>query len=62
MAETAICVIDDQSPAGRCYNWGEARCRPCEHDDSYYNLLCLQVPECDFGNCFTDNCYNFGLC
>lgn len=49
-------------PYGRCYNWGEARCRPCEHDDSYYDLLCLQVPECDFGNCFTDNCFNFGLC
>lgn len=49
-------------PYGRCYNWGEARCRPCENDDSYYDLLCLEVPGCDFGWCFTDNCYNFGFC
>lgn len=49
-------------PYGRCYNWGEARCRPCEHDDGYYDNLCQQLPACQFDICFTDTCGGFGHC
>ena len=49
-------------PYGRCFDWGNWRCRPCEHDDGYYDSLCQQLPDCQFSDCFTDNCGGLGIC
>lgn len=50
-------------PYGRCWNWGDARCEPCVHDNACYDALCYRLPLCSVFKCCTDTCVTrFGIC